>query len=277
VSSKGYTNPDLAWSPQKLNGALGGDSLTIVDTRSLSDYAAGHIPGAVHWDLYSLSLTDTRPQAFSAFMAMLVGVLRYQGISSEATVVFYEANTGMRCARGYWICEYLGHSDVHVLDGGIDGWKAVGLPLATEIPAIKSAVFEAKPIGDLHIGAEEIRDSLDREGFAVLDTRSDGEYYGENVRANRGGAIPGAVHIEYVNNMADDGALKPASELKQMYEGAGLTPDKEIACYCQGGYRSANAYLALRLLGYPKVRNYIGSWREWGDREDLPIEHPKRA
>ena len=94
------------------------------------------------------------------------------------------------------------------------------------------------------------------------------------MRAARGGAIPGAVHLEWTHNLDQNGAFKPVSELREMYERAGVTPDKEVVTYCQGGYRAAHSYLALRLLGYPRVRNYIGSWKEWGDRVDLPIEHP---
>jgi thiosulfate/3-mercaptopyruvate sulfurtransferase len=111
----------------------------------------------------------------------------------------------------------------------------------------------------------------------VLDTRSDGEYCGTAVRAARGGAIPGAVHIEWTRNLTPDGEFRPAPELRQMYEDAGVTPDREVLTYCQGGYRAAHAYLALRLLGYPRVRNYVGSWKEWGDRTDLPVEIPNRA
>jgi thiosulfate/3-mercaptopyruvate sulfurtransferase len=110
----------------------------------------------------------------------------------------------------------------------------------------------------------------------LLDTRSDGEYCGTTVRAARGGAIPGAVHIEWTRNLSPDGEFKPATELRKMYEQAGVTPDREVITYCQGGYRAAHSYLALRLLGYPKVRNYIGSWKEWGDRTNLPIEVPHR-
>ena len=97
---------------------------------------------------------------------------------------------------------------------------------------------------------------------------------GRTVRAKRGGAIPGAAHLEWTNNLAPDGRFKSASELEAMYAAIGVTRDREVITYCQGGYRAAHSYLALRILNFPRVRNYIGSWKEWGDREDLPIEQP---
>ena len=122
--------------------------------------------------------------------------------------------------------------------------------------------------------ADDVLQSLNKKDVSILDTRSRAEYVGTQIRAARGGAIPGAIHIEWTDNLDASGKFKPDAELKAMYSRAGITADKEVISYCQGGYRAAHSYVALRLIGFPKIRNYIGSWKEWGDRVDLPIDQP---
>ena len=122
--------------------------------------------------------------------------------------------------------------------------------------------------------ADDVLRSLDKKEVTIFDCRSDDEYMGRNIRAARGGAIPGTIHLEWTHNLDATGRYKSTSDLEAMYTSAGLAQDKEIIPYCQGGYRAAHSYLALRLLAYPRVRNYLGSWREWGNRLDLPIEKP---
>ena len=151
-----------------------------------------------------------------------------------------------------------------------------GFEATTQTSMPDKVEWDIISVGDRVATCDDVASRVGRDGVVLLDTRSDAEYYGTNVRAKRGGAIPGAVHIEWTRNLDDSGAFKAASELQRMYEENGVTPDKEVISYCQGGYRAAHSYLALRLLGYPRVRNYLGSWKEWGDREDLPVERPSR-
>ena len=180
----------------------------------------------------------------------------------------------MRVARGLWFLEFFGHQNVRILDGGIQVWKAAGLAVTTEAASPKTVAFKSSERREVLATVDDVLHSLDNKEISILDTRSKGEYLGTHVRAARGGAIPGAIHIEWTDNLDARGKFKSDAELTAMYSRAGITPDKEVISYCQGGYRAAHSYVALRLIGFPKVRNYIGSWKEWGDRTDLPIEKP---
>jgi thiosulfate/3-mercaptopyruvate sulfurtransferase len=272
---KQYTRETLLTTPQELQKKLGSAELCIIDVRPAEEYAKGHIPGATHFDLFGLSLVDTTEAPLKSFMYMIHHVLELRGVSESKEVVFYENNSGMRAARGVWFLEFYGHPNVKMLDGGFQAWKAAGAPTTTDATPPKAAAFKADDRRHVLATVDDVLGSLNKNDIAILDTRSDGEYLGTHVRAARGGAIPGAIHIEWTNNLDSTGKFKSNADLKAMYDKAGITSDKEVIPYCQGGYRSAHSYVALRSLGFPKVRNYIGSWKEWGDRADLPIEIPK--
>jgi thiosulfate/3-mercaptopyruvate sulfurtransferase len=275
---KAFANPQLLTTPRELARAIEENAkLLILDLRPAEAFAAGHIAGAVHVDLWGVSLIDTDPAPLKAFMWMIEHVLVLRGVDRDTPIVVYDEQSGVRAARAFWFLEYFGHPRVQVLDGGFNAWVREGLPVTRDAQTPTASTWSGTPQPSRIASWRDVKDRLGSRDAVILDTRSDEEYFGTLVRAKRGGAIPGAVHVEWTRNLTPQGDFKPASELRAMYEGAGVTTDKEIVTYCQGGYRAAHGYLTLRLLGYPRVRNYTGSWKEWGDREELPIEVPSRC
>ena len=275
---KGYANAHLLVTPEELSSMIvdsGEKRPLLLDLRPPDAYTAGHIPGAIHIDLWGVSLIDTDPAPLSAFMWMIEHVLAIHGVSAATPVVVYDEQSGIRAARAFWFLEYLGHPSVRLLDGGFGAWAAGGYEITRDAAPPPQSDWTGARRQETIATWREVRSALGRTDSVILDTRSDGEYCGTTARAKRRGTIPGAVHIEWTRNLTADGSFKPSAELRRMYEDAGVTPDRTVITYCQGGYRAAHSYLALRLLGYPKVKNYVGSWKEWGDRDDLPVEIPK--
>lgn len=276
---KGYANARLLVTPKELSSTLTGAGAKrplILDLRPPEAYTEGHIRGAIHLDLWGVSLIDTDPAPLKAFLWMIEHVLATHGVDASTPVVVYDEQSGMRAARAFWFLEYFGHPDVRLLDGGFTAWTAGGFDITRDAAPPPKSQWTGQPQTHTLATWRDVHCALGKRDVVILDTRTDGEYCGTTVRAKRGGAIPGAVHIEWTRNLTPEGDFKPARELKKMYQDAGVTPEREVITYCQGGYRAAHSYLALRLLGYPRVRAYLGSWKEWGDREELPVEVPKR-
>jgi thiosulfate/3-mercaptopyruvate sulfurtransferase len=250
-----------------------GDSTVVLDTRPGAAYWSGHLDGARHFDPFAFHHSDTTEAGLRNFQEQLAWIFSALGISGGETVVCYEENSGMRATRVAWALEYMGHPAVRILDGGL---KDVGTPLVVAAPTLMPTDFPAAPREGLLANYRYIVEQLGGPDVQIFDVRTPEEYYGERVRARHGGAIPGAIHRDWVSSLDARGAFKPSPQLRAEFEELGLDPAREIIPYCQGAYRSANAYFALRLAGYPRVRNYLGSWAEWGNHDDLPIERPRR-
>ena len=243
-------------------------------------YEEGHIPGAVklHWrdDLQDQLIRDV---VSKAEFERLMGA---RGIASDTPVVLYGDKNNWFAAYAYWYLKVYGHEDVRLLDGGRQKWIEEGRDLTLEIPSPTATPYAAKDRDEsIRIRRDEVLAGLGESEIALVDVRSPQEYTGELMAppgyeqegASRTGHIPGAQSIPWATAVRDDGTFKSADELQELYTSKGVTPDKEVRAYCRIGERSAHTWFVLReLLGYENVKNYDGSWTEWGNLVDVPIE-----
>lgn len=254
-------------STKELNHILNDPNLVLIDARSFKEYSEGHIPRAVNLDLFAFHWIDTTKNGIEIFNKQTMDLFSFVGITYEKKVVFYDDVSGILAARGVWMLLYFSHQHAFMLDGGITKWKNENLPIETKTNPFKPAKFSGKPNKELLVGFEYIKDNLNR--IKLVDARSKEEYDGTVVRAAQGGHIPGSINIDWNLNITSGGTLKNEKELSELYK---FSKDDEIVTYCHGAYRAANTFLALKKLGFEKVRVYLGSWGEWGNKLDLPVE-----
>ena len=273
MTYKGFSEPRRLITPDELNARL--RDVTLIDVRPGEDYANGHIETALHFDFYGVSLNDTSENPLNAFLWMVENLFGFRGVDRDRTVVFYDHESGERAARGVWLLDLFDHPDARLLDGGLPAWREAGHSVTAKAEGVERMSFEGNRRRMDRLATRfDVHAAIEDPETILLDTRRESEYVGTEKRAQRVGTIPGAVHLFWREHLDGKGAFRPAEEIRALYESKGVTPDKNILPYCQGGYRSANTYLALKLLGYPNVKNYLGSWWEWGNRDDSVIVLP---
>jgi thiosulfate/3-mercaptopyruvate sulfurtransferase len=280
VAEDGYAKPVLV-TTEWLNEHLDDPNLVVAEVDENPDlYDEGHIPGAVklHWredlqDPVERDLVDRET---------LERLLGERGISNDTTLVLYGDKNNWFAAYAYWYLRIYGHEDVRILDGGRQKWIDEGRGVTTDVPSPSPATYRANERDEsIRAYRDEVREWLGAGDRALVDVRSPAEYSGELISppgyeqegAQRAGHIPSAASIPWASAVRDDGTFKSAQELRDLYEGKGVTADKSVTAYCRIGERSAHTWFVLReLLGYADVRNYDGSWTEWGNLVDVPIE-----
>lgn len=245
-------------------------NLLVIDARSFSDYNKGHIPSAVNLDLMQFHWIDSSTQGIKQFNNQMRLLLSNIGVTNDKVVVFYDDISGPSAARGVWLLQYFSHRRATLLDGGYNGWINAGKEIEVKTNSCPHSNFRCQHNKKVLADLRQVRSAIkSTRSVTLLDTRSKSEYDGSVARAYRAGHIPSAVNIDWNNNVDDHGFLKDSETLRRIY--SGIKRDAEIITYCQGGYRAANTFIVLKILGYQNVKMYLGSWGEWGNKIDLPF------
>jgi thiosulfate/3-mercaptopyruvate sulfurtransferase len=278
MSSDGYAHPDALVSTDWVAGHLADPGVRVVEVDvDTNSYDQGHIPGAIGWN-WTTELCDTKVRDIVS-KDQLETLMSRSGVSNDTTVVLYGDNNNWFAAWAFWQLKVYGHKNVKIMNGGRKKWLEEGRELSTETPSPAATTYKAgKADNALRAFLPDVQQALGK--VSLVDVRSPAEFTGEILAppglmetCQRGGHIPGAASIPWGKACNEDGTFKSRDELQSLYEGAGVTPDRPVIAYCRIGERSSHSWFVLKyLLGYNNVKNYDGSWTEWGNLVGAPVE-----
>lgn len=258
---------NLVIPARELHSLLGNRKVLIVDARPYASYSESHIPGAVNIDLMQFHWIDTSRQGIAQFNKQMKILLSNIGVRSDSFIVFYDDMSGASAARGVWLLLYFSHEKVAMLDGGLNAWKAENFKTETKTHPFVHSNFRGRVNRRVLADFMRLSSKKKKGSTVIIDARSGREFDGTTLRAAKAGHIPGAINIDWNQNLQKD-LFKTKAELKKLYHKVPM--EAEVITYCQGGYRAANTFVVLKMLGYDKVRMYLGSWGEWGNKPELP-------
>ncbi len=273
------TRPTL---PLLIDGAalqqhLQDDGLVIVDLSRRDGYLQQHIPGARHLDIARIMASQAPVMGLLPDIHYLEDILGNLGITPDSHVVIYDEEANAKACRLFWTLDALGHERHSLLDGGLPAWKAEKRPLETQPVEATATTYRARPNRQCVADREYILSRVGDADTRILDVRSAAEFEGVDKRARRGGHIPGAVNIEWLNfiDRQRQMRLRDQEALRELPHQADILPEHEVIIHCQTHQRSAHTYFVLKYLGYPRVRGYAGAWSDWGNQTETPIANER--
>jgi len=262
-----------AISADELKNRLDAYDILIVDLRAKEHGAEGYIPGSVHLDYAQLATTNGKAEGLIPSPAEVSKILSAIGLQPWHMVVAYDDETGVEAARLLWTLAAVDHERFAMLNGGFAAWQNTGQPIERACLSPRASRYHVRQYSDARVGKDYVYSAIQRDDVCLVDTRSFAEYSGEEVRAARGGHIPGAVHFNWMDtiDLFGDGGLRAPEQLRTELSAKGITPEKEVIVYCQTNRRSAHTFVVLKWLGFDNVKAYDGSWSDWGNDPQMPV------